>query len=594
VAGIGSVVMSAQAAVAEPGPATRPPATRPRGGEDRRAVGTGLAGVLLAFVVLAGLHALTVPPFLPADERSHTGYGLVVGRGELPTLTTPAPLLAPPGVGPRIYTANHPPLYYALVAAPLRLGVATGHPMAGFAAARLLTVLAAAAGVAAVAALALVLCPDRPRLALAATVAAPLLPSFVHLSGLVHNDALGFTTATAAMAATALVLVRGPSAGRLAVLATAAAAAPLTRASGLPFAALAVLAAGLAPLLHGRGRPALARVRAAAAQAGLAAGATLGAAGWFYLRNRALYGDLGGTAENLRLFGFDQRRPLLGVLGSGGFWSGVHDQLWGRMGGGQFLATGPLALPGRLLGAAVVAGLVLAGVRAAHAASTPPTPRPVGPRTGRVADGGIRGARLSTAPAGPLRPRPPAGPLRPRPPAGLRRPGRPAGLPRPGRPAGATGRLVAGALTLAMVPLTMLAMAFYVAEGGGTHARYLYPALGAIGLAAGAGLAALPGRGRADPVLAVFAAMTAVNLLLWATFLSRTAEGRPSLAAAVGRAGWAASGPATVLVVAVAAVLLAVAVALVARAVALLDVGPATAAAAAAPTAVPEPARGGP
>jgi hypothetical protein len=107
------------------------------------------------------------------------------------------------------------------------------------------------------------------------------------------------------------------------------------------------------------------------------------------------------------------------------------------MGGGQFLATGPLALPGRLLGAAVAAGLVLAGVRAARAASTPPTPRPVGPRTGRVANGGARGSRLSTAPAG------------------------------------ATGRLVAWSLTLAMVPLTMLAMAGYVAEGGGTHARYL-------------------------------------------------------------------------------------------------------------------------
>jgi hypothetical protein len=45
---------------------------------DRRAVRLGLAGVLLAFVVLASLHALTVSPFLPADERSHTGYGLLV------------------------------------------------------------------------------------------------------------------------------------------------------------------------------------------------------------------------------------------------------------------------------------------------------------------------------------------------------------------------------------------------------------------------------------------------------------------------------------------------------------------------------------
>ena len=35
----------------------------------------------------------------------------------------------------------------------------------------------------------------------------------------------------------------------------------------------------------------------------------------------------------------------------------------------------------------------------ARAASHPPTPAPVGPRTGRVADGGGRGSRLSTAPA---------------------------------------------------------------------------------------------------------------------------------------------------------------------------------------------------
>ena len=115
--------------------------SRRGGGEERRAVGLGLAGVLLAFVVLAALHAVTVPPFLPADERSHTAYALLVAQGRLPTLTTPAPLLRSPGVGPRIYTANHPPLYYALVAAPLRLGLAGGHPMAGFAAARLLTVL---------------------------------------------------------------------------------------------------------------------------------------------------------------------------------------------------------------------------------------------------------------------------------------------------------------------------------------------------------------------------------------------------------------------------------------------------------------------
>jgi hypothetical protein len=489
------------------------PGSRREGWEDRRAIGLGLAGVLLAFVVLAALHAVTVRPLLPADERSHTGYGLLVAQGKLPTLTTPAPLLRSPGVGPRIYTANHPPLYYALVAAPLRLGVVSGRPVLGFVAARLLTVLLGAAGIVAVAALALVLSPRRPQLALAAAAVGPLLPSFVHLSGLVHNDALGFTTATVTLAVAALVLVRGPNAWRLAALATAAAAAALTRASGLPFAALAVLAAGLAPLIHSR-RPPVARVVTAAAWSALVACAVLVAAGWFYLRNRVLYGDLGGTAENLRLFGYGERRTILNVLSSGRFWSGVYDQLWGRMAGSQFLAKGTLAWPGRLLGAVVVAGLALGGVRVA------------------------RSRRLAASSSG---------------------------------RAGSTGLLVAWLLVLATVPLMMVALAGYVAEGGGPHARYLYPGLSAISLVAAVGLAELPGRHRSFPILAVLAGQVGLNLLLWATFLSRTKVGRPSLGVAIGQGMRATSGLPANLVVPVAVLLLAVALAMVARALRILD-----------------------
>jgi hypothetical protein len=502
---------------------------------ERRAVGLGLAGVLLAFVVLAALHAVTVAPFLAADERSHTGYGLLVAHGRLPTLSTPAPLLLSPGVGPRIYTANHPPLYYALVAPPLRLGVASGHPMVGFAAARLLTVLVGATGIAAVAALALVLRPNRPQLALAAAAVGPLLPSFVHLCGLIHNDALGYTTATVTLAVAALVLVRGPSAGRLAALAAAAAAAALTRASGLPFAALAVLAAGVAPLIHGRPPPVV-RVAAAAAQAALVAVAVAVAAGWFYLRNRALYGDLGGTAENLRLFGFDQRRPFLGVVGSGRFWSGVYDQLWGRMAGGQFLARGELVWPGRLLGAVVAAGLAAGGVRVA------------------------RQRHLATATRG--------------------------------SPA-ATGRLVAWLLVVGTVPLMMAALAGYVAEGGGAHARYLYPGLGAISLVVAVGLTDLPGRRRALPILAVFAGQVGLNLLLWATFLSRVTAGDGSLVAAVGQGVRATSGLSTRLVVAAAVGLLAAALAMFAHAMRLLDRGQVRADLPDPADAAPRSARGG-
>jgi hypothetical protein len=277
-------------------------------------------------------------------------------------------------------------------------------------------------------------------------------------------------------------------------------------------------------------------VGAAAVQAGLVAGAVVVAAGWFYLRNRALYGDLGGTAENLRLFGFGERRPLLGVLGSGRFWSGVYDQLWGRMAGGQFLASGVLALPGRLLGAVVVAGLVLGGARAARARGS-----------AAAATGGLRPA----------------------------------------------GRAVAWLLVLATGPLMLVAMAGYVAEGGGTHARYLYPALGAVSLVAATGLAELPGH-RGLPLLALFVGQVVVNLLLWATFLSRTGEGRPSLTASVGQGLWVNSGPPGGLVVAVVAVLLAAAVAMVARSLRMLDGGVAGMAVPAPAVAVPELARGGP
>ena len=84
-----------------------------------------------------------------------------------------------------------------------------------------------------------------------------------------------------------------------------------------------------------------------------------------------------------------------------------------------------------------------------------------------------------------------------------------------------------------------------------------------------------------------------VNLLLWATFLSRTGEGRPSLAASVGQGLWVDSGPPAGLVVAVVVVLLAAAVAMVARSLRMLDGGTAGMAVPAPVVAAPELARGG-
>src|SRR6266545_409148 len=193
-----------------------PPPDVDHSAQQRRVVWSGVAGMVLAFVVLASLHAITVRPYLPADEIPHTGYAVVVGHGKLPTLSTPTPILpkmprrTAQGRGGHIYTANHPPLYYALVAAPLRVGIATRHSMKGLFGARLITVGLGALGIVALAALALLLFPQRPGLAIAAAGIGPLLPSFVHLSALVDNNALGFTTATATLAAAVVALTRGP------------------------------------------------------------------------------------------------------------------------------------------------------------------------------------------------------------------------------------------------------------------------------------------------------------------------------------------------------------------------------------------------
>jgi hypothetical protein len=504
--------------VAPPPPATPPaappavaaPARATRSGGERRGLAVGVAGVLLAFGVLAVLHLLTVPRFLPSDETPHTGYGLVVGRGTLPTLDTPVPREIPgmpPPVGQRarVYTANHPPLYYALVAVPLRVGVGSGSPVVGFYAARLLGIALTAAGALATAALARLLVPSRPRVAVGAAGLGLLLPSFIHVAALVHNDGLGFATSTLTLALSVLVLVRGPSRGRLLALALAAAAAAGTRSSGLVLAGFAALAAAAAGLWHLR-RPARARVAAGLAYGALVVAVTAAAFGWFYLRNVRLYGDLAGVRANLDRFGYLPDGSVAGFLLSARNLNGLYEQLWGRFAALQFLARGAHGRVGDVLGLLVVAGLLVAGVRWLRAGARPGPPE----------------------------------------------------------------RVAAWALTLLLPPLLLVLLADYVARGGGVHARYLYPGLGVLALLAAVGLDQLPGRRRGLPILAVLTAQVVLNLVFLGRFLSRITADHPAIATAVGRR-MADIGLSAPVMLTAAGVLLALALAMVGRALWTLD-----------------------
>jgi 4-amino-4-deoxy-L-arabinose transferase-like glycosyltransferase len=437
----------------------------------QRGIAAGLAGALLAFLVLASVQALGVAPYLPPDELYHVGYAVVVGEGHLPTLTTPVPaggIPLPPRDGRprRVYTAHHPPLFYLPESVVLRIG----SPAVALLAARLLSACFGAAGVLLVAWLALVLVPGRPRVAVAAAWFVALLPAVPHYSAFVYNDGLGFLASTAALVAGALVLRRGPNGWRLLGLSAAAAAAALTRAPGLALIAVAAAVAAVAVWLHLE-RPAGRRLLLAAGTGALVGGTSLASSIWFYLRNRALYGQLTGSRYNQALFGFPAQDHPVRLVASPGYLLRLFDGLWvwTRLPTRQIPVQRSLVLFPRLLALAVLAGLIVATVR------------------------GLR-----------------------------RRRGRAAGWPP--APVPALGEVASWLLLAGWLLLAFLMVAWYDGNGGHTHARYLLPAIGVVAVGAAVGLDALPGARRGRVTLAVSVALLALTGFAWSRFVAAVAR----------------------------------------------------------------------
>jgi hypothetical protein len=426
----------------------------------------GLSGVIIAFVGLGALYAMTVPKFLPADETSHVGYALSIGHGDLPRLDSKVPdeipgLALQYEIRREIYTANHPPLYYLPVSVPLRIGVATGHPVLGFELARLLTVALTAIGAVATCWAARLLVPGRPDVAVLAAAIAVLLPAVPRFAGVVYNDGFSLAMAAVGLATSVWILVRGPSRWRLAGVATAAAALTLTRAVGIPAAGLMVGATAVAVLLHSP-RPALARVVRAGAAGALVASCAFAASGWFWLRSRHLYGDIAGSAYNLDRFGYGPRGTTAGMITDGHWPQVLYRQLWGRVYDSAEYAVGRGAAPGALFALLVVSGLLALGVRWWRS-----RPRPSITAAVRSADPATR------------------------------------------------GRMVGWCLVLGWLGLVYVSTINYIASGGGVHGRYLLPGMPAAALLAAVAIGALPGRRRAvAPVLTV--AVLSATGLLWA------------------------------------------------------------------------------
>jgi hypothetical protein len=412
-------------------PAADEPRGRPTGLTAAGAARLGVAGVVAVLVALGTLHALVVPPFLPPDETSHTAYALALSEGRYPMIDDFPGELPIPGMreGLSVWTSNHPPLVYLILAVPLRLGIALGEPLAGFHAARLSGVAAAAAGVALSAVLAALVVPRRPDVVVGAAALGGLIPHFVSTAGILYNDAWATLTATAALVAAALVLVRGPTRRSLGWLVAAATIALATRSSGAAAVAAAAGAAGLGTVLHRRDAwPWRLAVGIGAALGVAAVAVTVSAP--MYLLNLQRYGDLTGRAALLGMFQREPRAPAFQRLAGASFWRDQQGQLFGQVVEGRYVpAELVLAVRGVVLLA--IAALLAAGVRRAW-----------------------RWRRHGETPD--------------------------------------LARAATGLMLACYSAVIVYSVAEFAAVGGSQHARYLFPAAAVIGLAIAAGLGRLP------------------------------------------------------------------------------------------------------
>jgi len=395
------------------------------------------------------------------------------------------------------YTANHPPLFYVIESVPLEAGLHTGHPVAGFRAARLLNVVIGMTALVAVAWLVRELVPSRPDLAVGTAAVLGTIGMFVNSSGQLYNDGLSVATIIAGLAATVALLRRGPSASRLVCLAILALAAAATRASGLLAAGLLLPAAGVAVALHARGSlHARGRWRRLGFAAATVAGgvATLGAGiGWFYWRNIQLYGDPTASGLIAKMFPVSEEpMKVEEILRSRAFGWAVYRGFFGRP---RLLADGrDLTDAVRLVLLVLVLGLTLAVLRRAARWCVTRWPLewplqwpPRWPRAARPA--AIR--RVQSADHACARPE--ASDDAP--------PGR-AEVWRRRLPGAVAWLLVA--LHVAVVVATLIG---YVAAGGAWFARYLLPAVPIAALFLAVALAALPGARRGLPTVVAVAAL---------------------------------------------------------------------------------------
>jgi hypothetical protein len=431
---------------------------RPRiGGQAERAavLCAVVSGMLLALLV-----ALADAPYATGDEPPHVDYAYQVWHGELPVFEDGLEL-RPDGawLAPVQWTAQHPPLYYLLIAPLVGPLADAGHPVAAVYAARGVNVLLS--GVFVLAAWWSARRLTRPGSVLPPLVAflAGAMPAAAHVGGNAYNDLLAATCVTVLFGLAATAVRRGLDARLITWLSLVAATCALTRLSAALLAAVVAavaLAAGAVRARQGRGRWAHVVALALAGP-----GAVLATSGWFYLRNVRLTGTVTGSHFDWALENQNrQERPVWAVLADPETWLRLPDIFWwaGRLPPNTPLTVTTLVVTALLL---VWTPMIVALVTA---------------------------VRRRRAPVEPPRVEPSAGPLEPC----------------------RTDELLLRALPVVAVLVSVSVQVAYAASSGGVYPRYLLVVSLALCLAIAAGLAVRP-----RLLVPAWTALTVLDLVVW-------------------------------------------------------------------------------
>ncbi|WP_210438345.1 DUF2142 domain-containing protein [Nocardioides xinjiangensis] len=273
-----------------------------------------LAGLLLLLVggQVALIH--TVPSWAN-DEPAHLGYVAALAAGDLPTIESD--IVDDPDRFPRtaeelrgrdeehgdIWTANHPPLFH-LAMVPVWWALSDVNQSGMVITMRLANTLGFAVWLVLVGALARQLVPGRPAVAALAVLVAAA-PTLVLRSAFLQNDGWASASAVLLLLVSVRMLREEVTPQRVAAAVVAGTVAAGTRAQGVLVVALC--AVFLLVVLARRSGGTAAGWRRALVVAGAVGGVPAAAFGWFFVRNRVLYGDF--TAQDALLEKFE-RAPV--------------------------------------------------------------------------------------------------------------------------------------------------------------------------------------------------------------------------------------------------------------------------------------------